>query len=106
MTDDARPTPTRRTIAPMPYSQPMLRSSRPALLGVLVGLGLGLDAGCGGGLGAPSPVAVAALGQTIPPVGAAAPAGTLTAADGHQVELGDRWSSADRTVVVFYRGFF
>ncbi len=88
----------------MPYSGPVRGSSHPTIAGVLVGLALA--AGCGGNLSGPSPAAVAALGQALPPVGGAAPAGTLTAADGRAVALADRWSSADRTVVVFYRGFF
>ena len=81
----------------------MKRGLSAAILALLLGAA---GAGCGPGLGGPSPTAVAALDQVTPPVGASAPATTLTAADGRRVALGERWSSADRTVVVFYRGFF
>ncbi len=99
MTDARRPAPTHHK--DVSYSEVMKR----ALLATSVSLGL-VVSGCGGASSGASAASVAALDQVVPPVGAAAPAVTLTAADGRAVALGERWSSANRTVVVFYRGFF
>ena len=48
----------------------------------------------------------ASTGDRVIAVGAIAPASALTAPTGETVALADRLAAHDRTIVVFYRGFF
>ena len=52
------------------------------------------------------PVEAAHLNTRAIAVGAAAPTGRLTSSSGGGVELGELLRVHDKTVVVFYRGFY